>query len=376
MKKLLKMIGLALVSFIILIGLFVFFFFKYAPQIGGKLEGDALKKAEQSPNFKEGVFQNLVETNMDMPISVMASSAWKMLKGTENGEPSTIIETLPFSADSFEREITNEILISWFGHSTALIKMAGKTILADPVFSERASMFSFLGPKNFEYNQQYGPQNMPHVDAIIISHDHYDHLDYETITAMKSQVSQFFVPLGVGVHLVRWGVDSSKIIELDWWQSAMLGDSITLTLAPTRHFSGRGFDRFTTLWGAWSIASSNKKVFFGGDSGYFPGFKEIGERLGPFDITLLECGQYNENWKNIHMMPEETVQAHIDLKGNVLMPIHWGKFMLSLHPWKEPVERMEKVAQAKGVNVATPRIGEFMLVHSRYSDTHWWEKFE
>ncbi len=217
--------------------------------------------------------------------------------------------------------------------------------------------------------------NLPLLDAVILSHDHYDHLDYETITELKDRVKHFYAPLGVGAHLEEWGVPGSAITEMDWWESTS-HNGLELTLTPARHFSGRGFSRFETLWGSWVIAGRDQKVFFNGDSGYFPGFKEIGEKYGPFDITLMECGAYNEKWAEIHMMPEETVQAHLDLNGEILLPIHWGKFNLSLHPWKEPVERMTQKAKELGVRVCTPEVGDVICIGSRVPSSRWWENYQ
>jgi L-ascorbate metabolism protein UlaG (beta-lactamase superfamily) len=189
-------------------------------------------------------------------------------------------------------------------------------------------------------------------------------------------VNRFYVPLSVGAHLEKWGVDPDHIIELNWWESVNF-DSLIVTFVPSRHFSGRGLNnRFTTLWGSWVIEGTKNKIFFGGDSGYFKGFIEIGEKYGPFDLTFLECGAYNENWSEIHMMPEETVQAHLDLKGNYLMPIHWGKFNLSLHSWKEPVERALKRSEELDVKIITPQIGDTVILDNDIKTPHWWINYD
>ena len=238
-------------------------------------------------------------------------------------------------------------------------------------------MFSFMGPKHFDYSHRTGLDELPDIDAVILSHDHYDHLDYETMLILKEKVDHFYMPLGVGAHFEKWGFDKDQIHELDWWDSIAFNDHLNFTLTPTRHFSGRGFsDRNKTLWGSWVIRGEENKIFFGGDSGYFSGFKEIGDRLGPFDLTFLESGAYNENWAQIHMMPEETVQASIDLGGQVLMPIHWGKFNLSLHPWKEPIQRLTSKAEELNVQVATPEVGELMIISKNIPQKRWWEEFK
>jgi L-ascorbate metabolism protein UlaG (beta-lactamase superfamily) len=215
---------------------------------------------------------------------------------------------------------------------------------------------------------------LPKVDVVLLSHDHYDHLDHGTILQLKDK--RFIVPLGVGAHLEHWGVPADRITEKDRWETVELG-SVKLTLTPSRHFSGRGItNRFSTLWGAWVLEGQSKKVYFGADSGYSPTFKEVGERFGPFDLVLLECGAYNERWSNIHMMPEETAQAAVDLNAKVLMPIHWGKFSLAMHPWKEPVERLSEKAAALGVPLLTPRIGRIVNGPDMGLSERWWDEVE
>lgn len=352
-------------------------FFYLAPQIGAAASGERLKRMQASKHYRQGKFINPVSTSMDMSAGEMAKTLWQVIRGDEARQPKGTIETRKFDKTDFMNASDSEMVVSWFGHSSVLFKIDGKVILADPVFSERASMFSFMGPKRFDYTHHMSVAQLPPVDFVIISHDHYDHLDYETILALESKVGHYYVPLGVGAHLEHWGVPSAKITELDWWQSAVADHEMELVFTPTRHFSGRAFrDRFNTLWGSWVIKGKKQRIYFGGDSGYFPGFKEIGEKYGPFDLTLLECGQYNERWANIHMMPEETVQAHKDLRGKILMPIHWGKFTLSLHPWKEPVQRVDKAAETEGIEVAIPVVGTQMVIYSELPEGLWWKAYQ
>ncbi len=222
------------------------------------------------------------------------------------------------------------------------------------------------------YKSKGRPGPLPSIDAILISHDHYDHLDYGSIRQLKDKTKYFFVPLGVGAHLQHWGVEASKITELDWWQSADI-DGMTFTATPARHFSGRGLtDRDKTLWASWVIKGQDNNIYFSGDSGYRTHFKQIGEQYGPFDFTMIECGQYNEKWEAIHMMPEQSLQAHIDLQGKMMMPIHWGAFNLAVHPWKEPVERLLK-AKKEDMMIATPVIGESFVLSQALPDARWWE---
>ena len=220
------------------------------------------------------------------------------------------------------------------GHSSMLIQLDGQTLLIDPVFSERASPVQWAGPKRF-HPVPVEMDALPRIAAVIISHDHYDHLDKATIQALTPKVDRFVVPLKVGAHLRDWGVPAAAITELDWWQDTTVGP-IRLTATPAQHFSGRGlFDKDHTLWASWVIAGTRSKLFFSGDSGYFGGFKTIGDRFGPFDVTMIETGAYNPLWSEIHMLPEQSVQAHRDLRGKAMLPIHNSTFDLALHDWHE-----------------------------------------
>ncbi|MBF0194994.1 MAG: MBL fold metallo-hydrolase [Magnetococcales bacterium] len=262
--------------------------------------------------------------------------------------------------------------ITWMGHSTMLLEIDGKTLLIDPVFSDYAAPFSWLPPHSFFPEMPININNIKHIDAVVISHDHYDHLDYKTIKRLSEKAGQFIVPLGVGSHLRRWGVEDDKIIELDWWSNTKLG-SITLTATPSQHFSGRSFtDKNKTLWAGWAVQGKSENIFFSGDSGYFSGFKQIGQRLGPFDLTMLECGAYNKAWPGIHMFPEQTAQAHLDLQGKALIPIHWGRFDLSLHTWDESIKRLKVAAKDKDITIVSPMIGQRFSMNTELPTTSWW----
>ena len=267
----------------------------------------------------------------------------------------------------------SEARVTWYGHSAVFLEIDGKRILLDPMLGESASPVPLFGSTRFHLEKPLESLRFPRIDAVLISHDHYDHLDYRSIRRIEKQVRHFFVPLGVGAHLRGWGIAADRITELDWWESAEL-DGVTFTAAPAQHFSGRGLtNRNSTLWASWAIRGSRHSVFFSGDSGYGPHFREIGERLGPFDFTMMECGQYNERWAAIHSMPEESVQAHLDVRGEAMMPIHWGAFKLALHTWTDPVERAAAAAEKKGVTLVTPGIGQ-PVVLGRYEDIgRWWE---
>jgi L-ascorbate metabolism protein UlaG (beta-lactamase superfamily) len=366
----LKKIGKGFLIFILLFALTVYLFMQQK-SFGNLPKGDRKQRLEASANFKGGAFVNRKETPMLSEDASYASMIWKFMKSDSLRYPQQIVPSVQTNL----REIPFEKpTIVWFGHSTYLITINNKRILVDPIFSERASPVQYFGSKAFEGTMVYSLDDFPTIDMVIISHDHYDHLDYNTILKLKSTVKRFSVPLGVGQHLVTWGIDEADITEFDWWEQSEVLPGIQLTSTPARHFSGRGFVRNKTLWSSYVLQTNEHKIFIGGDSGYDDVFKEIGNKFGPFDIAMLECGQYDRQWPNIHMMPEETVQAAIDLKAKILMPVHWGKFVLANHPWREPVERATKHAEALQVKITTPLIGEPILLNDSIPPSGWWRR--
>ncbi len=371
-----KTILLSLLGIILLLVVGLALFFAFAPQIGAPPTGNHLERISASEQYSDGEFVNNVPTGLGNPATIMWKAGRQYFTDTESREPQEVIKTIPFDAARIAAMDEAEVAITWFGHSTALIRIEGHTLLADPVFGARASMFSFAGPEHFDYEPRATLDDLPPIDAVIISHDHYDHLDYYAISVLKDRVNKFFVPLGVGAHLQSWGVSEDKITELDWWKEAVFSDKLTLAATPSRHFSGRGLtDRNGTLWASWSIIGRSKRVFFSGDSGYFPGFREIGDRYGPFDFVMMECGAYNELWADIHMMPEQSAQAFEDVRGKVLMPIHWGKFNLALHPWKEPVQRLHAAMEGNQRIIAQPRVGQVFYIDRDIPTAKWWEEY-
>jgi L-ascorbate metabolism protein UlaG (beta-lactamase superfamily) len=362
------MIYLIIVAVIVVL---VYLVINFYPSLGGKKSQETRQRINASKNFSNGKFINQIPTPMDMNVKESFKLVRQMIKGHPLSKPKSGI-----IADSLDPNFVRENRadqITWFGHSALLLKVNGLTLLLDPMFGRSPSPFPIFGPKRYSAKLPIEIEELPAIDAVIFSHDHYDHLDYGSILKLKSKVKQFIVPLGVAGHLVRWGVDPEIIQEHDWWDEFTFR-GLTLASTPARHFSGRGLGgRDTSLWCSWVILSEDTKIFFSGDSGYGPHFKEIGSKYGPFDLTLMECGQYNERWAGIHMMPEETVQAHLDVQGKLMIPIHWGAFTLALHSWSDPVERAVKAAKQLGSAIATPRIGETVSIGAAvYPNSTWW----
>ncbi|WP_421770177.1 MBL fold metallo-hydrolase [Emticicia sp.] len=333
-------------------------------------ESVRLERIKKSANYKEGVFQNL------SPTSVMSESGsyWQMIKEYFN-KPADVIpqKEIPSIQTNLKALVAPKPTIVWFGHSSYLIKSKETTILIDPVFSGSASPISAF-VKAFNGANAYQTEDMPEIDMLFLSHDHYDHLDYQTIIKIAPKVKKFFVSLGVGAHLELWGIESEKIEEFAWWEEKKISADIEVITTPARHFSGRGFARGKSLWSSFVLKIHGYKLFLGGDSGYDTHFKTIGEKYGPFDIAMLENGQYNLLWHQIHTLPEETYLAAKDLKTKVLMPVHWAKFPLANHSWNEPIKRL-KAAAAKDADLqlTTPMIGEPVVLDSLYPAKVWWE---
>ncbi len=342
------------------------------PQFGKAPSGERLARVLRSPHYKEGSFRNLSETHVQSrDVSFLRLFYEFIFKQDKLGIPPVILpsvrEDLRMPAVSGAPEVT------WFGHSSYLIRISGKVILVDPVFGERVSPVSIFGAKRFEGTAVYRSADLPAADVIVITHDHYDHLDYDFIKDHAAGKTLFITSLGVGAHLEYWGVAKARIVELDWWEEYTGLDGFRFVAAPARHFSGRGIRRGETLWSSFVLQAGGYSLYLGGDSGYDGHFADIGARYGPFDMAILESGQYGKYWPDIHMFPEQTVQAAIDLKARVLFPVHWAKFQLGMHAWDEPIRRVSKAAADLDQQITTPMIGEKIMVGSHYPASRWWE---
>ncbi|MCC4833602.1 MBL fold metallo-hydrolase [Shewanella sp. 10N.7] len=319
--------------------------------------------------------------NSDIQYQSGLSDIWSIAKSYMTTKrlhpvPEVDVPVKPMTAVSLTFSTEDEIFR--LGHSTLLIRLDGEYILLDPVFSQRASPVQWAGPKRF-HQSPINIEQLPPIKTVIISHDHYDHLDKAAVIALEDKVEHFVTPQKVGDHLIEWGIEPSKVTQLAWWDELTLGE-LTLVATPAQHFSGRGlFDRDATLWASWVIQGQQSKLFFSGDGGYFSGFKEIGERYGPFDLTMIETGAYNEMWSEIHMLPEQSLQAHIDLNGELfnqkaMLPIHNGTFDLALHDWFEPLERIVALGEKANVNVITPVFGEAISLKAPTVKSRWWRE--
>ncbi len=353
------LLGVAVLAILLFLGL--------APQIGKAPSGKDLERISRSPHHEDGKFVNEIPTEEGS-----LSSIWKyrdQFFGTNNTSPDF---DLPTRFGPPEIPVDSMAAITWYGHSAFLIELKGLRILIDPMLGDYAAPVSF-GSKRFPYEQAIPIEDLTDIDVMILSHDHYDHLDYPSILALKDEVNTYLSPLGLGSHLKHWGIAADRIVELDWWDSIVL-DGLKFTAAPARHFSGRGlWKRNSSQWASWLIESPQQNIYFSGDGGYGPHFKEIGDKYGPFDLAFLECGQYNKAWSQIHMMPEESVQAGIDLQANLIMPIHWGAFQLAVHEWTDPIKRFKKAAVANDVPMVHPYIGERFILGRDLPREEWWK---
>ncbi|WP_316820168.1 MBL fold metallo-hydrolase [Pedobacter gandavensis] len=350
---------------VILIGGFTFWVISL-PVFGSLSEGTRLQRIKALPNYKDGGLENLSPTAMKPDNVSYLDMLIGMIKGNEHSSPKKM---LPHVKPDFSTR--DGVKLIWFGHSSYYLQVDGLNILVDPVFSPRTSPFSFLGNKNYEGTDFVKTEDFPALDVVLITHDHYDHLDYQTILRLKDKTKHFVTSLGVGAHLERWGIPGDKITELAWGEATEIA-GLKFLARPARHFTGRLFKRNQSLWSAFIFQTPNHKLYLGGDSGYDTHFREDGVKYGPFDLAILECGQYNVYWPLIHMFPEQTVQAAVDLKAKVLLPVHWGKFTLAMHDWNEPVIRAVKKAEELNLKISTPMLGEAIVLDENYPLKKWY----
>ena len=361
-----KRIMITLLIIIVILVLFVFFFMKGA-QFGVSPTGVSLERILKSPNYKNGAFENTVATPM-IVTSGKHPSIFKRLFFDKNSP----VDVIPSAKTDLKNLDPKVDALVWFGHSSYFMQIDGKKFLVDPVLSGSASPFSFI-IKAFKGADIYKPEDMPAIDYLIITHDHWDHLDYKTVSKIKDRVKNVITPLGVGDNFIYWGFDKNIVKETDWGDETKFPDGVTINTTETHHFGGRIPGR-KSLWVSYVLTTPSMKIYIGGDSGYGPHFKSIGEKFGPFDLAILENGQYNESWQYIHMMPGQNLQASKDLKALRMLPVHNSKFVLSVHNWREPLEKIVELNKEAGVSLVTPMIGEEVnLKDSTQKFTNWWE---
>ena len=363
-------IVLSLIALLIIIGAF---FINLSPQFGGEATKQQQEVFSKSKHYKDGKFVNNDGVKMEMSFKDTFKAMGAVFNSDSNSKPNKNIAVQKIDSIAIA-DYNSKTRFIWFGHSTFLLQIKGKNLLIDPMFGNVPAPNPLLGSNRFSNELPIEIEKLPHIDAVLITHDHYDHLDYESIQKLKDKVNMFYIPLGVGIHLLKWGIEKERIIELDWWQEIKY-DELTIRCTPAQHFSGRGLaDREKTLWCSWIIQSDDENLFFSGDSGYAPHFKEIGDTYGPFDFAFMECGQYNDLWPLVHMFPEETAQAGLDIKAKRMMPIHWGAFKLASHSWTDPVERLSKKAKELKIDLVIPKIGEFIEIELNNSEEiyPWW----
>ena len=321
-----------------------------------------------SPNYKDGIFENVEPTSLSGGDSSTWDTLGQYMVSDNCRSPDEVLPSQKFELKDLEE---GEFSVSWFGHSTVLLHTNEFSIITDPVFSTGGAGPLSLGPSPFPYEDEYTVDDLPEIDYVFISHDHYDHLDKNTVRELSD--SMFYVPLGVKFHLMEWGIDEDKIVEFDWYDETNVSDDLFAAFAPSRHFSGRGItDNSATLWGSWVFKFYDTSIYFSGDTGYMEEFKNISAKYGPFDLAFLDAGQYNIAWEQVHMLPDQVIQAAIDLNASVSIPIHISKYELALHHWYEPMELVSTYGAEQNVTIATPMLGSTFIFGEEVPQDTWW----
>lgn len=372
-KKRLKRIMIITLSILGILAIVIVVFLNQA-NFGRTPTGDRKETVQNSPNYRDGKFQNQSHTPQLTGDKGYVSMMYDFLfKDYERVIPTGEIPSVKTDLLHLDR---NEDVLVWFGHSSYFFQTGGKRILVDPVLDGVASPVSFIN-KPFSGSDIYKTKDIPDIDYLFISHDHWDHLDYESVMALKGRVRKIICALGVGEHFEKWGFDKDQVIELDWDEDASLDDGFMTYCLPARHFSGRGLSPNQSLWASFLLQTPTTKIYMGGDSGYDTHFSSIGERFGEIDLAILENGQYGVGWKYIHMTPDQVVQAAKDLNAKTLLPVHSSKFKLANHPWDEPLIRVSEIAEKESLRILTPKIGEVVnLKDSTQVFSKWWVGIE
>ena len=343
------------------------------PQFGAPLSGERLERAKANPQYRDGRFVNL-EPETPTGFGSMLNYIVRQFSGDEVRVPPARLPVLAVDKAALAAPPpASGLRAFWIGHASTYVEIDGLRLLLDPVFAERVSPIA-IGPKRF-HPPPIALADLPKIDAVLVSHDHYDHLDMATVQHLSANGTRFFVPLGIGAHLERWGVPLAQIEEMEWWQRRTLG-GVEFVCTPTRHYSGRGLgDRSATLWSSWAVLGPRHRFFYSGDTGYGRHFQEIGSRLGPFDLAFVKIGAYGpgQSWIDIHMPPEQSVQAVRDVRAKTMFPVHWSTFNLAYHDWDEPVRRTVAEARRTGVELVTPKLGEWVDADRPFASTPWWE---
>ncbi|MCL2892628.1 MBL fold metallo-hydrolase [Brenneria tiliae] len=337
------------------------------PVLGGRPNGERLARMRQSPQWRDGRFVN------PQPQWADFRSAWKRLlfgKTNPHGKPDAPVPTVRTDVAMLATAPASGLRVTWFGHSSSLIEIDGSRVLIDPLWGDRASPLSWFGAKRWYPPLAELESLRDIVDVVVISHEHFDHLDYAAIHAMRAWSTPFVVPLGVGAHLLRWGIPEARIREMDWWESVSIG-GLDVVATPARHSSGRFSFGPRPLWAGFALIGARHRVWYSGDTGFHATLTDIGERLGPFDLTLIDAGQYDAFWPDAHQGPELAVEAHRRVRGKAMLPVHWALIKLAEHTWTEPVERVLAAARGHGIRVLTPRPGESIEPASAAS-ARWW----